>query len=73
MTKTSGNVNEPNAEQPSLCVHVLKDKCCLLLQLLFFQISVLDQVDIIEVDPDTKEMLKSLVSILSKSDFREIK
>ena len=39
----------------------------------FFQISVLDQVDIIEVDPDTKEMLKSLVSIWSKSDFRELR
>lgn len=31
--------------------------------LFFFQISAIEQ-DIIEVDPDTKEMLKLLVSIL---------
>ena len=29
-----------------------------------FQISILDQADVIEVDPDTKEMLKMLVGEL---------
>ena len=29
---------------------------------IWFQISILEQNDIIEVDPDTKEMLKLLVS-----------
>lgn len=32
--------------------------------LIFLQISVLEQNDIIEVDPDTKEMLKALVCIM---------